>query len=281
MNRHQLAALAEDTLQILEQGGYRHPLGQTVSIAERLRAAVANTKLYQLADFPATLTPPAEARRFAHPIIEVTLETTLAAAQRLVNDNADDEPLCLNFASAKKPGGGFRTGAVAQEESLARASGLYPCLMQGEAMYEYNRRLSTTLYSDLMIYAPGVPVFRDDANALLAEPSHTAFITAPAVNAGVIRRQEIPRIPQIRPVMTERLRKVLWVAWRQGHTRLVLGAWGCGVFGNDPYEMADLFAEALLAGGEFHGVFAQVVFAIYDRTNNRASFAPFERRFRV
>ena len=46
-------------------------------------------------------------------------------------------------------------------------------------VYEYNRRLPTTLYSDLMSYAPGVPVFRDDANELLPRPYQVAFITAP------------------------------------------------------------------------------------------------------
>ena len=279
MNRQELANLAEATLQILERGTYLDPTGQTVTIHEALQTAVKRSRLYRLEDFPANLTPPDEARRFAKPVTEVTQETTLAAAHRLVSNHPHDEPLCLNFASAKNPGGGFQTGATAQEESLARASGLYPCLTKWMEMYKYNRQLHTCLYSDLMIYAPSVPVFREDDGALLAEPYQTAFIAAPAVNAAVIRQKELMRLPQICPVMAERLRKILWVAWQQGHKRLVLGAWGCGVFGNDPYEVADLLAEALLEGGEFHGAFAHVTLAIYDRTNNRAVYAPFQRRF--
>ena len=194
MNRQELANLAEATLQILERGTYLNAAGKTVAINKALQTAVKGSRLYRLEDFPADLTPPDEAIRFARPVIEVTQETTLAAARRLLNEHPSDEPLCLNFASAKNPGGGFQTGATAQEESLARTSGLYPCLTKWMEMYEYNRRQQTCLYSDLMIYAPHVPVFRDDDGALLSEPYQTAFITSPAVNAGVIRQQELMRL---------------------------------------------------------------------------------------
>jgi len=68
----------------------------------------------------------------------------------------------LNFASAKNPGGGFLGGGSAQEESLARSSGLFPCINQMQQMYETNRAYRSCLYTDHMIYSPRVPVFRDD-----------------------------------------------------------------------------------------------------------------------
>jgi uncharacterized protein (TIGR02452 family) len=105
--------MAAETLDIIARGGYRG-----VDIGPQVAAAVAGTRLYRPddpIDSPAPLTAPAA--------VEVTNETTLAAAYRLGGDVA-----CLNFASARNPGGGFRTGAQAQEESLARSSALYPCL---------------------------------------------------------------------------------------------------------------------------------------------------------
>ncbi len=275
MNGQQRIEIAAETLEILQRGRYTAASGRAVEIHAWLHAAVTRTRLYRPADFPDELT--ITARPF-QTVSAVTPETTLAAAQRLAFAEADDEPLCLNFASAKFPGGGFRSGAQSQEESLARASGLYASLAPQAEMYEYNRLSKTCFYSDYMIHSPGVPVFRDDAGRLLGAPYRAAFITAPAVNAGVVRRQELTQLPLLRATMQRRLQRVLWVALRHGHTRLVLGAWGCGVFENDPYEIAELFAETLGAGGTFDGCFREVVYAIYDRTNNRAVFAPFEKR---
>lgn len=275
MNREQCIAAAEETLEILRRGRYTAAAGHAVEIHAWLQEAVKRTRLYRPAEFPAEL---ANTTRRFQTISTVTAETTLAAAYRLAFAESDDEPLCLNFASAKNPGGGFLSGAQAQEESLARSSGLYASIAPQVEMYEYNRLIKTCFYSDYMIYSPGVPVFRDDAGRLLGKPYRAAFITAPAVNAGVVRQRELTQLPLLRAAMQQRLQRLLWVALQHGHTRLVLGAWGCGVFANDPYEIADLFAETLGAGGPFDGCFRAVVYAIYDRTPNRAVFAPFAKR---
>ena len=275
MNREQYIAQAEETLDILRRGRYSAVSGRGVDIGDWLQDSVTRTRLYHPYDFPTELNRPPHS---FDTTIEVTPETTLAAAHRLVLAQEHDEPLCLNFASAKNPGGGFLSGAQAQEESLARSSGLYASIAPQQEMYEHNRTLETCLYSDHMIYSPGVPVFRDDQGRLLGVPYRTAFITAPAVNAGVVQQRELTRITHIRPTMRQRLERVLWVAAQCGHTRLVLGAWGCGVFANDPYEIAELFAETLGEGGPFAGCSQHVVFAIYDRTPNRAVFAPFQNR---
>jgi uncharacterized protein (TIGR02452 family) len=105
-----LRAIAEDTVRIVECGRYRAPGGGEVELAREIAAAVARTRLYLPGDRVAAATP-IEGR----PAVEVTGETTLAAARRLGGDVA-----CLVFASARNPGGGFLTGAQAQEEGLAR-----------------------------------------------------------------------------------------------------------------------------------------------------------------
>lgn len=80
----------------------------------------------------------------------------------------DGAVAALNFASATHPGGGFLSGARAQEESIARSSGLFACL-EGREMYSWHRSRLDAMYSDWIIYSPDVPVFRTDDGELLEE----------------------------------------------------------------------------------------------------------------
>src|SRR5262249_16056788 len=201
------------------------------------------------------------------------------AARRLAEGEPGGRVLALNFASARHPGGGFLKGSQAQEESLARASGLYACLAQFPAMYEANARFPSCLYTDHMIYSPDVPVFRDDADALLDRPYPVSFVTAPAVNVPALRTNESARLAQVEPVMRSRMDKVLSLAVVHGHDLLVLGAWGCGVFANDPERVARWFRDHLTGDGIFARAFRRVVFAVLDRTGARSILGPFERHF--
>lgn len=263
-----LRELARDTLAILDAGGYRAPQGGRVDLTDRIRAAVDGTRLY-LPDDPVP-TPPTGSRP---PAIEVTRESTLAATRRLA---VDGDVAALNFASAKNPGGGFRTGARAQEESLARASALFPCLAAVPEYYEFHRAQRDLLYSDRVIYSPRVPVFRDDDGRLLDEPYEVSILTAAAPNRGAVLRNQPDSADRIPAVLTARAWRVLEVAAAHGQRRLVLGAWGCGVFRNDPNVVAASFAEALARAA---GWFDQVVFAVLDRTPGAQVHAAFAARF--
>jgi hypothetical protein len=114
----------------------------------------------------------------------------------------------------------------------------------------------------------GVPVIRDDEGRLLEQPVYSAFITAPAVNAGVVLQRDPSRRREIRSTMATRIAGVLGIAALKGHDALVLGAWGCGVFRNDPQEIAELFRDALT--GPYRSVFSRIVFAIFDRSPDRS-----------
>ncbi len=127
-----------------------------------------------------------------------------------------------------------------------------------------------------MIYSPNVPVFKDDAGELL-ESYRTAFITCAAPNAGAIATNQPQHLPQIPAVFAERAELVLRVAAKYGHKRLVLGAWGCGVFRNDPVLVARVFKNLLM--GPYQGVFEHLMFAVYDRSAKRTILEPFERAF--
>ena len=209
---------------------------------------------------------------------EVVNETTLSAARRLAEADDNAHPLALNFASAKNPGGGLLKGSQAQEESLARASGLYPCIAQMQAMYDANRRFRSCLYTDNMIYSPGLPVFRDDRDQLLEAPYLVSFVTAPAVNAGVVRRRGTENVARIEDVMRGRIEKVLSLAVIHHHETLILGAWGCGVFKNNPRDVAQWCRDHLTGNGLFSRGFKKVVFAVLDRRGG-AVIRPFQNVF--
>ena len=282
-SRSQRAEIARQTVSILEQGSYTLPTGGEVSIRDRLAQAVRRTELIAPDDVPAiretrdrlleSLADPRELH------VRVESATTLAATREMVGRLGEVAPVLLNFASAKNPGGGFLGGSQAQEESLARASGLYACINPVQRYYEANRACSSCLYTDHMIYSPGVPVFRDDHDTLLAEPYCAAMITAPAANAGAVARNEPGRLPEIQDTMLRRIEQLLSVAVVRGHRAIVLGAWGCGVFRNDPALVAEWFYEQLIAKATFRGWFEEAVFAIYDGTKDEKVLRPFAERF--
>ena len=275
-NRSQRALIAQQTLQILETGAYS-VAGQNVSIREPLEATMAGTQLYtpDALDELQRLMPRS---RSVPTKFRVTNETTLAAARRQVT--VDSHLLCLNFASAKNPGGGFLGGSQAQEESLARATGLYASLQQQPDYYAANRNQSGHgMYTHHLIYSPGVPVFRDDDDELLPEPYCVSMVTSPAVNAGAVRKNAADQVPAIEPTMKQRMRFVLAVALAHGYQHLILGAWGCGVFRNDPVDVARWFADVLGDESDFGGCFAQVDFAVLDRTSDLTTLRAFQNQF--
>jgi uncharacterized protein (TIGR02452 family) len=272
LNRKQRAEIANETIELLERESYTLD-GDVISLAASLKSMRDGTVLYTpkaLATVLQSLMPPAPKKTK----IETRNCTTFAAAKSLVDDGYLN-PLCLNFASAKNPGGGFLSGSQAQEECLARASGLYQSLKQEKLYYDNNRSCNSSLYTNHIIYSPSVPIFRNDDDALLLNPYTVSIVTSPAVNAGAVRRNEPAMTSQIRPAMEERIRSVLAVGRQHNHNTIVLGAWGCGVFGNNPSDVAQWFYDALQYDHNFFGAFDRVVFAVFDREDGAPSFKAF------
>lgn len=260
-----LREIARQTVAIAESGRYRNGAGADIVIDEAVRAAVAGTR-HHLPDEVLTVGDVAVGAGR----VEVTYESTLQAALRLGADAA-----CLVFASAKNPGGGFLGGAKAQEESIARSSALYPCLLAAPEFYAFHRAQRDLRYSDRVIYSPAVPVFRDDKGNLLDQPYPASFLTAAAPNLGAILRNQPEHAADVPAVLAGRARRVLEVAAAHGHRTMVLGAWGCGVFRNDPATVADAFADALRVIDRFD----QVVFAIRDGLPGTPVYRAFVARF--
>ncbi|MFE2726025.1 TIGR02452 family protein [Kitasatospora sp. NPDC059327] len=283
---HNVAVVNEE---IALRGSYRAAGGELVQVAEPLAAARAGTVSYAPQALDALLRAgapgPAAPGRAA---VEVTAEGSIGAARRLVEAGAGRVGV-LNFASARNPGGGYLRGARAQEEDLCRSALLYSCLLEAPDYYEAHRASGDLRYSHRVIVSPDVPVIRSEKGELLARPYPVTFLTSPAPNAGQLaRRSESAdgrgvdgrgvdgRGADVRGVLAERAARVLAAAARHEIRALVLGAWGCGVFRNDPAQVAEAFEGAL---AQYGPAFDRVVFAVWDRTPVSANRAAFEARF--
>jgi uncharacterized protein (TIGR02452 family) len=268
ISRELAAKYGRQAVQITDSGEYIAPSGRPVDISRWVKRSIDGTVSYSPGQsFQESATGNYRTK------IAVENETTLEAARRLLDQGC--LPVVLNFASATHPGGGFLGGARAQEEYLARSSGLYACI-RSNAMYAYHRSRRDPLYTNYAIYSPEVPVFRSDDGSLLEEPYPLGIITSPAANAV---KMISARRPEIGPAMWFRILKVLYIGLKHGHDSIVLGAWGCGAFGNEGHEIAALFRKAF--DQNFKGVYRQVIFAIVDWSRERRFIGPFQEVFKA
>ena len=264
-------AIARQTLDIMEKGWYETE-GTVVEIRARQQESVKKSVLFT----------PEQGERLLEQYETVTKKTakykcctwncsTVDAILKLAGEN-QCRCAVLNFASAKNPGGGFINGAMAQEESLAASSGLYRTLTVHEEYYRNNRACQSMMYTDHAIYSPEVVFFRDGGFRLLEKPFTSSVLTLPAVNMGqvLLKGEDCDTAER---VMRRRMKLALAVFAERGAKNLVLGAYGCGVFRNDPVKIAAWWEELL--SGEFKGVFEQIVFAVLDRSKNKACLNAF------
>lgn len=259
------ASFGASAVEAAHQGYYQLPSGERVDWEEFVHAACeGKVSIPPPADLPDRRSPAHTETR-----VQVANETTLIASRRLTKRGL--KTLALNFANGVQPGGGFLRGARAQEEVLCRSSALYHTLAD-DPMYEAHQDRPLPDSSDWVIYSPEVPVFRTDEGTELDQPWLLSFVTCAAPFAPTVGQ------PESRELLRRRIHRVLGVARAYGQETLVLGAWGCGAFGNDPDTTARDFREAL--ENEFSGWFSEIVFAITDWSHERWYLGPFRDVFR-
>ena len=204
---------------------------------------------------------------------KVTNEDSFQAAHRY------DKPFVMNFANAHHAGGGFRLGANAQEEALCRCSTLYSSIQSDEAkvMYRYNNTHLGRVESDYMLLSTDVCVFRDEKCNLLESPFQAAVITVPAPNrrgAAIIASKSF-----VAETMTRRIRNMLSTAAERRYKNLILGAWGCGAFGNSAADVSGYFHKVLV-DEEFGSLFDEVCFAVYSKPDGK-NITEFRKMFKA
>lgn len=272
-----LQLVAQETLKILDEGKYTLPSGKVIDISEDLKAAAKGTGLITPKEGRAMVNKKVPVKEHGTFITSVTKEPVETAAARLVKEGADDL-VVLNFASATRLAGGFLDGAQAQEECIARCSGLFLCLLEVPEYYEQNRQHSGGLYTDHTVFSPGVPWFRKADHTLLNKPFKASIITSPAPNVLACQGDNYETNYKIEKTLRHRADIILATARAAGSKNLLLGAWGCGVFGNKPEVVAEIF-DTLLNDDRYYGYFDHITFAVCDGQPGQPVLEAFTNQF--
>ena len=148
----------------------------------------------------------------------------------------------LNFASYTEPGGKFLKGGMAQEESLCHASFLYNVLSDCayQSYYQWNREHKNGgLYENRALYSPDVLFFQGE------KVRNSDVITCSAPNLHSAQKRHDASAKDNAEVLNSRIQFILDIADSNWVDTLILGAWGCGAFGQDPEEVACAFKRNL------------------------------------
>ena len=184
--------------------------------------------------------------------------------------NINEITAVLNFASYNNPGGNFINGSKAQEECLCHESYLYNVLKQHMGYYKINRKnKNKCLYTDRALYSPNVR-FTKECKDVFCD-----VITCAAPNKTAAQKYYNVSDEENSEVLKERIEFILKIAQDNGVDNLILGAYGCGVFGQDPLEVAKIFKEFL--SGKYK-CFNKVIFAIPNKLE--VNYRCFQRIFK-
>lgn len=272
-------AVFAETVEIVERGNYEFSPSQVVELPDDASMR-AGSVLYSDEQ------PEAEETGFdGKTEITVLNEDCIVVGKELLD--AGYKPAVLNLASNKNPGGGVINGASAQEESIFRRTNLYRSLYQfaqnerygepsaGEPLdltkqVHYKKPLDNNYGG---IYTPGATVFRATDFTLLQNPFQLSFITVAAIKRpNLSMNGHLKEHDRIKT--KNKIRTILRMGLAHGHDSLVLGALGCGAYGNPPIDIASLFHQ-VLEEKEFYNKYKKIAFAVMGTRN----FEPFRKEF--
>lgn len=230
----------------------RHHEYMSDAFSEETKTTVARSKIFEngvVKEFSTLLNSQL-------PFIEVKNLTSDEAVWYMVGDCC-----VLNFASFTRPGGGFINGSMAQEEALCHASNLYEVLVNFKDRYDdnYHSNMNHGVYKNWAIYSPDI-IFIDEEN----KPSER-IISADVITCAAPNKKAATEVKNeyFDMCLNSRIKFILDVCEQNRVKKLILGAFGCGVFGNDPETVADMFMHHLVSG---RYSFQEVLFAIPANT---------------
>lgn len=284
-----------ETLETLTQGFYINSKGEKVEL--NLDDAIKSLML-------CAGVPSANHNVFVkNPQIILANRDCLSVAQDCVLRGKN--PIVLDLASNHKFGGGYKTGASAQEEDITRRTGLCFAVdptqgKQKRNFYPINSYMLADRKNNTFqlisrkdeqaweadatgLYVSHVPVFRGEAKQgypYLDQPFEAAFAIMPGYNfnPALPEAYELQdgRIPHaLIPGIEAKIRTVLEMAKENKHDVVVLGALSCGAFKAPPTHMAGLMLNAIIQGN-FHHSFEEIHFAIFDDHNSQGNYAAFK-----
>ena len=253
-------------------------------LASAVEASRKATRLYGADEYPALPEP-----RKTPVTVAVMKNTSFLAALDRYFRHGREHIAVLNFASAVNPGGGVKSGSSAQEESLCRCSTLYPTLNQKflwDRYYEPNRASGDPLHTDACIWSPGIVICKMDSGLpQRMDPDGWATVDVISCAAPNLRERtgNLHNPENTKPVHLtrneqyalhlKRAKHILHIAASGRAAVLILGAFGCGAFANDPWAVAEAYRDALKDYGQY---FKYVEFAVYCRDYETENYDAFK-----
>lgn len=245
-SRSQRKKIAESTFEEMLNGVYFTEDGEEkTELGEMIRISSESSTVMFPSDLKITeFFKPSYESESKKPVVDFYQGTTVYTIKLIHTLYPQERIGALNFASAIQPGGGFLSGAQAQEESLCRSSGLYECLSQfDDAFYVLPER--NGVYCNSLIISPSVPFFKDDDGTKWNEIVSCDVVSIACVNlAKFLPKTKSSRII-IHHVLKLRIKMLLCAFEKLESETIILGAWGCGVFRNSIVEISTLFANVL------------------------------------
>jgi len=302
-DRRQLADVFQQTIDIVQEGRYTSENGEEVTLLDNepmLKGSRFYTKPLDASKVPTlserTLMERGEKEN------QGTVEGGKAeeCKTKIIVRNDDSihcghslqlegyNPVVLNLASRRNPGGGVKNGSRAQEESLFRSTNLFLSMYRyAEYAEDYGLEKSRFQYPMPVrfggIYVPKATVFRAGAKddfALLDTPYYMSFVAVAAINHPELDADG--NICQEDANLTKnKMRTMLRIGLLNGHDSIVLGAFGCGAFHNPPKHIARLFHE-VIDEKEFKDKYKLIAFAILEDHNSPrgGNLQPFIEEFK-
>ena len=240
------------------------------ALSASIPVAKKNTTVFYEDDYPAF-----DFSKTRDTVITVSGDRSYQAAMKLHRENPDAKIAVMNFANAFHAGGGVTNGASAQEECLCRTSTLYPLLYRRtlrDSFYKHHHDLNTPKATDSLVYTEGVIICKTDEDLPKRMPQED-WVTVDVITIAApdLRDKSNVHVPLVNGgtymnnaelfgYHVKRAIHMLTCAAAKGADILVLGAFGCGAFQNDPEVVARAYKIVLQ---EFPKVFKQIEFAVY------------------
>lgn len=253
-------------------------------LSESVKRAKKNTTIFWEDDYPDfTL------EELHNTKITVTKNRSYEAAMKLEREIPESKIAVMNFANAFHAGGGVTKGSSAQEECLCRTSTLYPLLYRRtlrDTFYKHHHTLNTPKASDALIYTEGVIICKTDEDLPKRMPK-ADWVTVDVITVAApdLRTKSNIHVPlvgggsfmndaELFGYHVKRAIHILTCAAAKGADTLVLGAFGCGAFQNNPEVVAKAYKVAL---NEFSNVFSRIEFAVYCSPRDEKNYEIFSR----
>jgi len=249
------------------------------TLSEAVNESIKNTNVYYENEYPKY-----ELSNRKNTVISVSKDKSFQAAMRLRKENPSKRIAVMNFANAFKSGGGVKHGSRAQEESLCRTSTLYPVIARPEmwnSYYAHHNSLNDPRATDSLIYSEDIIICKTDDDIPKRMPKEdwtkVDIITIAAPNLSSYKwGGKMMSDEELFGIHVKRAMHMLTVAASKNVDILVLGAFGCGAFSNNPEVVSKAYKVAL---EQFDGVFEKVEFAIYCAEHETNNYIAFNKAF--